>query len=34
MQAWGQVFPSETLDPDDPAYYFGAPPVPPKELAP
>jgi hypothetical protein len=33
-KACGQVFTSEPLDQDDPAYYFGAPPASPKDLAP
>jgi hypothetical protein len=25
---------AETIDPDDAAYYFGAPPIPPEDLVP
>jgi hypothetical protein len=33
-KACGQVFQPETIDPGDPAYYFGAPPVPSTAVAP
>jgi len=32
-QGCGQVFVAETIDPNAPAYYFGAPSVRPEDLA-